>query len=91
MNEIANKLLALAPGREYADFFEIIGADKYGKNAKQKVAEMYSDSDEETTKKLAVKYSRVRSSYNMFDYEDRLCELMGDDEYFEWADANSIK
>ena len=27
---------------------------------------------------------------NMFDYEDRLCELMGDDSYFAWADENGI-
>lgn len=91
MNETANKLLALPCGSQYTGFLDIIGADKYGNNAKQKIREMYAQTDEETTKKLALKYTKFPSCYNMFDYEDRLCELMGDAEYFEWADANGVR
>ena len=88
--EIAKTLLALDKGRELDGFFQIIGADEFGRDVKNKIKWMYSGLDEETTKLLAVKYSGIRGAWNMFDYEDRLCELMGDDSYFAWADENGI-
>lgn len=38
---------------------------------------------------LALKYSNkfIRSG---IDLEDRLCDLMGEDEYFDWADENGV-
>lgn len=48
-------------------------------------AEIMQSDDAELLKNITMKFD----GYEFFNAtEDRLCELMGEDEYFDWADEN---
>lgn len=86
----ANQLLALDldNSNDTDDLFPILGADS--RNINQKITELLENLDEEMVKKIAVKFSG-KGVYNFYDYEDRLCDLMGEDDYFDWADNNNVQ
>jgi len=93
--EIATNLLALEVG-DMTNFLTCFGLYGYAPDSEIKAAikEMYSGLDEGATKKIAIHFSAAArmgaKAWNMSDYEDRLIVLMGEDNYFDWADENNI-
>jgi len=87
--EAANKLLNLNldTANDTSDLFPILHADS--RTIESRITELLEGLDEEMVKKIAIKFSG-KGIYNFYDYEDRLCDLMGEDKYDEWADSVGV-
>jgi len=88
MKTLAETLINTKKDTCCADLMAIVGAEN-GQEYSDKINTIYDSlTDIETVQKMAVRFNGCREFLN---YEDRLCELMGDDEYFEWSDSVGVK
>ena len=67
-----------------AQIAELLNVDVF--KVSEEIKNLIQSGNVDDVKAVALKFNDPA----MFDCEDRLCELMGEDEYFDWADENNI-